>query len=771
MGHWLAKLGDHHRRSTIKRFDARFWTVNFPRPVMASVTTTAADALRVDAVFYRANDLAGLIWDAVDTIDHPLLAYETSRDFRGVTLSFRWQSSGVLALDAINGPTLTIEGRDSAGNPKNWFIRLWNYAQGTPTDAVVTINFDGLAGGFAFPGDADPVFAGDIDRMFISLVPSGYTGLDQPLGGATQSWVTLTDIVCGGAGSVLDIGDVMVPAHTLSIATGYDDSYNLTPARVLRNALHLGYRGAINHYVGMSHYFRLENASGGLYASLTGGALNTPCGAWHADFAARAKVLGFGLILSLSYELFDAHCWNDWKQRASNGDPAQTGWAPPSALLSPANTGAMAYLQSVARAFVQIAVTAGHAPRFQVGEPWWWIMPDGRICLYDAAAKAALGGNPVAINTVRGPLSAAQKAVLDAAGAILATSTLALTAAVKGDHPTCETLILVYLPAVLDEAAPEVKRANVPVGWAAPAFDVLQLEDYDWVTTGNTGASQRAAAAMQLRLGYAVSDQHYLSGFVLNNSQVAQWPLINAAAMAAQARGVNAVFVWALPQVMRDGFVHFDEGEESVQAFDDVSFPLALGLGAQVTPGFSTAIVTTASGHEQRNMDWASARLRFDAGPGVRSDADLQTLIAFFRARRGAAKAFRFRDPFDHSSKGMVDAPTAMDQSLGIGDGVQTRFALLKRYGIGADAELRLITRPVPGSVLVAVNGVSAPTGWTLDGGTVSFTTAPANGAIVTAGFRFDVPVRFAQDSLAIDSATFAAGEAASVPLIEVREG
>ena len=58
--------------------DPRFWTVNFPRPAMAAVTTVAADALRVDAAFYRAGDLVGLIWEADDRHDHPLLAYETS---------------------------------------------------------------------------------------------------------------------------------------------------------------------------------------------------------------------------------------------------------------------------------------------------------------------------------------------------------------------------------------------------------------------------------------------------------------------------------------------------------------------------------------------------------------------------------------------------------------------------------------------------------------------------------------------------------------------
>ena len=85
--------------------------------------------------------------------------------------------------------------------------------------------------------------------------------------------------------------------------------------------------------------------------------LNAACAAWHADFAARAKALGFELILSLSYELLDQHCWNDWKQRAADGAPALTGWEPPSTLLSPAHAGAMGYLRLVARAF------AGLPPR------------------------------------------------------------------------------------------------------------------------------------------------------------------------------------------------------------------------------------------------------------------------------------------------------------------------------------------------------------------------------------------------------------------------
>ena len=324
---------------------------------------------------------------------------------------------------------------------------------------------------------------------------------------------------------------------------------------------------------------------------------------------------------------------------------------------------------------------------------------------------------------------------------------------------------------MLDEASPELNRANVPTGWSFPAFDVLQLEDYDWVTTGNRGASKRGVALAEARLGYPPSKQHYFAGFVLSPNDSAQWALIDAAADVGRKRGVAATFIWAQPQINRDGYVHFDEGDTHVQPFDDVQFPLEIGRSASVTPGFSTTIITTASGHEQRNVDWASGRLRFDAGPGVRSDADLQKLVAFFRARRGAARGFRFRDPYDYSSNGMAGAVTASDQLLGIGDGIRTEFPLIKKYGEGEDAEQRRITRPVAGTVLVSRGGMLATGGWTLlERGSLSFTAPPGNEVQVRAGFQFDVPVRFAEDILSINAVQFLAGDVPSVPLIEVRE-
>ena len=418
-------------------------------------------------------------------------------------------------------------------------------------------------------------------------------------------------------------------------------------------------------------------------------------------------------------------------------------------------------------------MAAGLDVRFQVGEPWWWIGAGGRICAYDAAATATLGAASVGIADVRGPLDAAQLAMLDALGDILAASTAALVAAAREEAGAAglTSHLLVYLPTVFDPAAVDIRRANVPLGWAAPAFDVLQLEDYDWVTGGRGAETAGARAAMAARLGYPAQDQHYFAGFVPDAADRGQWAAIADAADAARRAGVARAFVWALPQVARDGFVTFDgeEEEANVQAYDAVDFPLAIGREALVVTEFSTQIVSSPSGHEQRASEWAEARMRYDAGPGVRSEADVRTLADFFRARRGAARAFRFRDPFDHSSAENGAMPAANDQWLGIGDGSRRQFALVKRYGAGDAVQERSIRLPVEGSVRVSVDGAETAGFAVTAEGEVLLDAAPAMGAAVRAGFLFDVAVRFAEDRLEVSRATFLAGEMASVPLVEVR--
>jgi uncharacterized protein (TIGR02217 family) len=634
--------------------------------------------------------------------------------------------------------------------------------------------FSALEGGFALPADSDPIWPGDIARMFISLAPPGYDAAStEPLSGGAQGWVELSDIRCTGARAMLEIGDVAMAPTGLAIATGFDDEGVQTPARLLRNIRQLGYRGSVIHYVGMSHYFGLSASEDGFLAGATADPLNGPTRAWHAAFFAECASLGYRPVASLSYEVLAQHCPPGWMQRDLAGNPALTGWDPPSALLSPANGAAMAWLQSVAATFARLMRDAGVAVRLQVGEPWWWTYPDGRICLYDEASRAALGDDVPPITDLRAPLDATQTALLDAAGALLARSTAAVVAAAReavAPDPL-EALLLVFTPTVLDAATPEALRANLPLGWAAPAFDRLQVEDYDWLTASAEARRRAAYALVDARLGYPAHEQDYFAGFVLRPAQADQWRLIDAGIDEAHARAPHEIVVWALPQVARDGYVRLPEPEETpMQAFDDVPYPLALGRDASVSPEFSTTVAVTASGFERRNALWSDARLRFDVGPGVRSEAEMGVLIAFFRARRGPARAFRLRDPTDFSSNGMTGPPTMLDQVLGEGDGARSTFPLVKAYGPGAQAQMRRITRPLAPSLTVSIDGV-ATTDWTLDpGGIVAFASPVPSGKMVRAGFLFDVPVRFAEDRLDISGAAFAAGEAPSVPLVEIRE-
>jgi uncharacterized protein (TIGR02217 family) len=206
-------------------------------------------------------------------------------------------------------------------------------------------------------------------------------------------------------------------------------------------------------------------------------------------------------------------------------------------------------------------------------------------------------------------------------------------------------------------------------------------------------------------------------------------------------------------------------------AFHAIRFPLDVALGARGGPERATDVVTLASGREERNSRWAHSRRRYNAGYGVKSRADMQAVLAFFEERRGRFHSFLWRDALDHSSNG-TDTPSPLDQELGTGEGVATTFQLRKKYGAVFDPYWRPITRPEAGSVRVAVGGIEVTAGFSVDSGTgiVSFAAAPADGATVTAGFLFDVPVRFDIDRLDIELSSFDAADAPNIPLIEVRE-
>lgn len=211
-----------------------------------------------------------------------------------------------------------------------------------------------------------------------------------------------------------------------------------------------------------------------------------------------------------------------------------------------------------------------------------------------------------------------------------------------------------------------------------------------------------------------------------------------------------------------------------LQSFHEVRFPTAISFGATGGPERRNEIVLLTSGREKRNARVSASRRRYDAGTGVRSLADLYEVMTFFEARRGSLHGFRFRDPFDMKSGRPDRDPGPTDQVLGTGDGSRRGFQLSKTYGEGDDAYVRTIAKPEEGTVRVAVDGTEKVAGTHFDvdaaTGMVTFAEghAPAGGAVVTAGFAFDVPVRFDTEHLSASLSAFQAGHIPTIPLIEI---
>jgi uncharacterized protein (TIGR02217 family) len=207
--------------------------------------------------------------------------------------------------------------------------------------------------------------------------------------------------------------------------------------------------------------------------------------------------------------------------------------------------------------------------------------------------------------------------------------------------------------------------------------------------------------------------------------------------------------------------------------FHEVRFPASLSFGSVGGPERRTDVVTLANGFEERNTPWAHSRRRYDAGLGMRSLDDIEVLIAFFEARRGQLFGFRWKDWSDYKSCGARAEPTYRDQLIAQGDGTSTDFQLVKTYRSGDATYERPITKPVSGTVRLGIaqdemrEGVDYEIDLTT--GLVRFSHAPAADLDITAGYEFDVPVRFDTDRIQTSVASFQAGDVPNVPVVEVR--
>lgn len=195
--------------------------------------------------------------------------------------------------------------------------------------------------------------------------------------------------------------------------------------------------------------------------------------------------------------------------------------------------------------------------------------------------------------------------------------------------------------------------------------------------------------------------------------------------------------------------------------FVETQFPTDISYGSSGGPEYATDVVASSSGFEQRNVNWEQARARYNVAHGVKTKAQLDILIAFFRARKGRAYGFRFKDWTDYQAT----------ETLGVGNGVQTQFQLIKRYTNGGVSEIRTIKKPVSGSIQVYKNAVLQTSGLSVDvtTGMITFSTAPESGQVISASFQFDVPVRFDTDKLSASLDAYGIHSWQDIALVEVR--
>lgn len=164
--------------------------------------------------------------------------------------------------------------------------------------------------------------------------------------------------------------------------------------------------------------------------------------------------------------------------------------------------------------------------------------------------------------------------------------------------------------------------------------------------------------------------------------------------------------------------------------------PLPPGLAWSVfkTPIWATDILTSSSGRELATARWSYPRWKFRLTYDVlRADAtaELQTMVGFFNARQGSADSFLFSDASDSS----VTA-----QSFGVGNGTATQFQLVRSLGGFVEP-----IRAVNGVPTIYVNGVST-TAFTESNALITFSSPPANGAVLTWTGSFYFRCRFMRD-------------------------
>ncbi|CUS06478.1 hypothetical protein FDJ62_gp17 [Acinetobacter phage Loki] len=363
------------------------------------------------------------------------------------------------------------------------------------------------------------------------------------------------------------------PVHRMEMTSGYDDTYNITPYRQVDNTYNLGYRGHFTIYMGMSHYFKAFSTGGAVefvnkVVKDAEEPLNYPTVVWCRNLFEQMQTYGYTFIWSTSYEILNSYMPEEWKQRDAFGSPALSGWSPPSSFIVITNTEVLDYMGRVINHGLKLLDEAGITKlMFQIGEPWWWdgSYTNGAPCIYDELTKSmykAETGNDVPTpyyTDYRQPITPEQLPYLEWLGDKLGQSTNHIRDYVKNVYPDSEATLLFFTPQIMNPTSEFLRIINFPINyWIYPNYDFVQIEDYDWIINGELELLPLTIEAAVDRLGYPLDVVHYFIGFVNSAYQTWVWASMNIATRNAIEWEIPYIYVWAYPQVIRDGILYDD---------------------------------------------------------------------------------------------------------------------------------------------------------------------------------------------------------------------
>lgn len=416
-----------------------------------------------------------------------------------------------------------------------------------------------------------------IKKILIPIMPTGFTLADYSCTGTYTPWcITFSNWTTEN--DYLNEVPPNKPLLPYDVAEGYDDEYVFNPKRLIESSYILGYRQAMNLYIGASHYYNRSGTLGldgsdysNLYLDTTDG-LNLAFSEWLKYFCKTMKTLGYtDIVISVAME--NLQMPEAWKQLLFDGTPGLTGWTPPTAFYSPCNADVKTYIIKVVNECMNIVTAESLNKLLQYGEPWWWTQsfapgdvgtpnPDAPPAFYDDETKAAYLAEfgvamPVWDNSnieVTPEVETICEWLKDQLGAY--SDFMELLAVVN----SAKFGVLFFPPSVLDsDATPEIMQiANTPfTHWQYPDLEFFQTEDYDWLITQDPQHPESYEFAKDY-LGFPYNKTHYFSGFAWSEYAPPiskQWELIEASAQYAVNKGFEYVFIWAGTQIRRDNWL------------------------------------------------------------------------------------------------------------------------------------------------------------------------------------------------------------------------